>query len=129
MSCNQRISNSTDDLKDVFSTSHTSPTSRPSREIPHHSFSSPCGAHPRYDVSAPELTKPMFIVFDCPKCGVELEVDDSGVGEQISCPKCNTKIRIPEPDAPGVKVVTAAGEESAEADGEAAGWTAPTANP
>lgn len=38
----------------------------------------------------------MDIVFNCPKCGVELEVDASGAGEEISCPKCSNRIRIPE---------------------------------
>ena len=43
----------------------------------------------------------MDIIFNCPKCGVELEVDASGAGEEISCPKCSNKIRIPEnADAP-----------------------------
>ena len=38
----------------------------------------------------------MDLIFNCPKCGQELEVDASGVGEEISCPACSQKIRIPE---------------------------------
>lgn len=71
----------------------------------------------------------MFLLFDCPKCGVELEVEDSGVGEQINCPKCNTKIRIPEATAPGVQITAGSGGEAAEAGSETPRWGAPTANP
>jgi|SRR5277367_486524 len=39
----------------------------------------------------------MDLVFNCPKCQQELEVDASGAGEEISCPSCSAKIRIPEP--------------------------------
>jgi DNA-directed RNA polymerase subunit RPC12/RpoP len=49
----------------------------------------------------------MDLIFNCPKCGQELAVDDSGAGEEISCPACSQKIRIPEP--------TPAGAPSAEA--------------
>lgn len=37
----------------------------------------------------------MDIIFNCPKCGQELEVDASGAGEEITCPQCTQKIRIP----------------------------------
>jgi DNA-directed RNA polymerase subunit RPC12/RpoP len=39
----------------------------------------------------------MDLIFNCPKCNQELEVDDSGAGEQIDCPSCGQKITIPEP--------------------------------
>ena len=39
----------------------------------------------------------MDLIFNCPKCGQELEVDDSGAGEEIDCPSCGELIRIPEP--------------------------------
>ena len=38
----------------------------------------------------------MDLIFNCPKCGQELEVDASGAGEEINCPSCNQTIRIPE---------------------------------
>jgi len=67
----------------------------------------------------------MDIIFNCPKCRVELEVDASGVGEEINCPKCSTKIQIPAPDAPGV---TVANGETAPAEGSP-GWGVPAVNP
>jgi DNA-directed RNA polymerase subunit RPC12/RpoP len=42
----------------------------------------------------------MDVIFNCPKCGQELEVDASGIGEEITCPACSQKIRIPESAAP-----------------------------
>ncbi|MDB6067976.1 MAG: hypothetical protein JWR26_4184 [Pedosphaera sp.] len=42
----------------------------------------------------------MDLVFDCPKCGVSLEVEPSGAGEEIACPSCGQTIRIPEPGSP-----------------------------
>jgi len=38
----------------------------------------------------------MDLIFNCPKCGQELEVDASGAGEEINCPSCSQTIRIPE---------------------------------
>jgi DNA-directed RNA polymerase subunit RPC12/RpoP len=38
----------------------------------------------------------MDLIFNCPKCGQELEVDASGAGEEITCPSCSQIIRIPE---------------------------------
>jgi DNA-directed RNA polymerase subunit RPC12/RpoP len=38
----------------------------------------------------------MDLIFKCPKCGQELEVDASGAGEEIECPSCAQSIRIPE---------------------------------
>lgn len=46
----------------------------------------------------------MDLIFNCPKCGQELEVDASGAGQEIDCPSCEAKIEIPAPNAPGVKV-------------------------
>jgi len=43
----------------------------------------------------------MDLIFNCPKCGQELEVDASGTGEQIDCPSCEARIRIPDPNEPG----------------------------
>ncbi len=40
----------------------------------------------------------MDLVFNCPACNQELEVDASGAGEEISCPACGKSIRIPGPE-------------------------------
>jgi DNA-directed RNA polymerase subunit RPC12/RpoP len=53
----------------------------------------------------------MDLVFDCPKCGVSLEVDASGAGEEIPCPSCSQRILIPEPGSPP------AGAAGAQVDG------------
>jgi DNA-directed RNA polymerase subunit RPC12/RpoP len=37
----------------------------------------------------------MDLIFNCPKCNQELEVDASGAGEEIECPSCGERIRIP----------------------------------
>ena len=42
----------------------------------------------------------MDLIFNCPKCEQELEVDASGAGQEIDCPSCGETIRIPEPDSP-----------------------------
>lgn len=42
----------------------------------------------------------MDLVFNCPKCQQELEVDASGAGEEIACPSCGSRIQIPKPDSP-----------------------------
>ncbi|HWY77607.1 MAG TPA: hypothetical protein VN281_18460 [Verrucomicrobiae bacterium] len=39
----------------------------------------------------------MDLIFNCPKCGQELEVDASGAGEEIGCPSCGSVIQIPAP--------------------------------
>jgi transcription elongation factor Elf1 len=50
--------------------------------------------------------KIMDLVFNCPKCQQELEVDAAGAGQEIACPSCGAKIRIPEPaEADDVAVV------------------------
>jgi DNA-directed RNA polymerase subunit RPC12/RpoP len=38
----------------------------------------------------------MDIIFKCPKCEQELEVDNVGAGTEIDCPSCGEKIVIPE---------------------------------
>ena len=40
----------------------------------------------------------MDIIFKCPNCEQELEVDASGAGTQIQCPSCNTSITVPNPE-------------------------------
>ncbi len=37
----------------------------------------------------------MDIVFKCPHCQTELEVDSTAAGEAIPCPSCNREINIP----------------------------------
>jgi len=37
----------------------------------------------------------MDLVFNCPSCRAELEVDASGAGEEIDCPICKERIQIP----------------------------------
>lgn len=37
----------------------------------------------------------MDIVFKCPHCQTELEVDSAAAGESINCPACNRSITIP----------------------------------
>lgn len=42
----------------------------------------------------------MDIVFNCPNCEQELEVESTAAGSQIACPSCQATITIPEPDTP-----------------------------
>jgi DNA-directed RNA polymerase subunit RPC12/RpoP len=58
----------------------------------------------------------MDLIFNCPKCGQELEVDASGAGEEIDCPSCGNLIRIPEPTSSG------AGNPQADAQSTSGGW-------
>ena len=37
----------------------------------------------------------MDIIFNCPSCNQELEVDVTGAGSEISCPNCDATIVIP----------------------------------
>lgn len=45
----------------------------------------------------------MDLVFNCPHCRQELEVEASAAGEQISCPTCNTLITVPAASQESVK--------------------------
>jgi hypothetical protein len=47
----------------------------------------------------------MDIIFNCPNCEQELEVDSSGAGSEIDCPNCSESIVIPEPGAKGTRTV------------------------
>jgi DNA-directed RNA polymerase subunit RPC12/RpoP len=38
----------------------------------------------------------MDIIFNCPHCEQQLEVDSAGAGTQIECPSCHETITIPE---------------------------------
>jgi hypothetical protein len=61
----------------------------------------------------------MDIVFKCPNCDQELEVDASAVGSTIECPACSNSITIPEPD-PSPTVVIAVAPEAVPAAAESA---------
>jgi DNA-directed RNA polymerase subunit RPC12/RpoP len=50
----------------------------------------------------------MDIVFKCPNCRQELEVEASASGHTIACPSCDNSITIPAPDATNIKVGIAA---------------------
>jgi ribosomal protein S27E len=45
----------------------------------------------------------MDIIFNCPHCEQELEVDASGAGSEIECPSCEETITIPEPGTKGTR--------------------------
>jgi ribosomal protein S27E len=45
----------------------------------------------------------MDIIFNCPKCEQELEVDSSGAGNEIDCPSCGETILIPQPGSQGTR--------------------------
>ncbi|MCS7336777.1 MAG: hypothetical protein NZ739_00850 [Verrucomicrobiae bacterium] len=50
----------------------------------------------------------MDILFDCPHCGQELEVDSDAAGTELNCPTCNQRLVVPSLDSPGVRVSGAA---------------------
>jgi len=45
----------------------------------------------------------MDIIFNCPKCEQELEVDSSGAGSEIECPSCGETIVIPQVGTQGTR--------------------------
>lgn len=45
----------------------------------------------------------MDIIFNCPKCDQELEVDSAGAGSEIDCPACGETIVIPQPGTMGTR--------------------------
>jgi hypothetical protein len=45
----------------------------------------------------------MDIIFNCPNCEQELEVDAAGAGSEIECPSCEQTIVIPQPGAKGTR--------------------------
>jgi hypothetical protein len=49
----------------------------------------------------------MDIVFKCPHCDQELEVDAGGAGSTIECPSCSNTITVPAPSAEGVTTAAA----------------------
>lgn len=65
----------------------------------------------------------MDIIFNCPKCEQELEVDSSGAGSEIECPACAQTIVIP---AVGTKGTRTSG---ADTSGRIPVAVMPSANP
>ncbi|MBX3734741.1 MAG: hypothetical protein KF791_19365 [Verrucomicrobiae bacterium] len=55
----------------------------------------------------------MDIVFKCPQCHQQLEVDADASGQQISCPSCSKAITIPQPDVTNMKVGNASHSSAA----------------
>src|SRR6185369_12464619 len=45
----------------------------------------------------------MDIIFNCPNCEQELEVDAAGAGSEIQCPSCEENIVIPQPGTKGTR--------------------------
>jgi len=45
----------------------------------------------------------MDIIFNCPHCDQELEVDAAGAGSEIECPSCEETIVIPQPGSKGTR--------------------------
>jgi len=45
----------------------------------------------------------MDILFNCPHCGQELEVDSEAAGTELNCPTCGEILVVPSPNAPGVR--------------------------
>ena len=43
----------------------------------------------------------MDILFKCPHCGADLEVEAEAAGERIDCPTCSKPLTIPSAPAPG----------------------------
>ena len=45
----------------------------------------------------------MDIIFNCPNCEQELEVDSTGAGSEIPCPACGQNIEIPQAGSKGTR--------------------------
>jgi len=45
----------------------------------------------------------MDIIFNCPNCEQELEIDAAGAGSEIQCPSCEKTIVIPQPGTQGTR--------------------------
>jgi len=60
----------------------------------------------------------MDIVFKCPGCQQELEVESSAAGESIPCPSCSRTLSIPQPDPSNLKVGLASQASAAAREGK-----------
>lgn len=58
----------------------------------------------------------MDIIFNCPKCEQELEVDGAGAGTEIECPSCGETIAIPQPGTQGTRTIGVADSVEVEAN-------------
>ena len=47
----------------------------------------------------------MDLNFQCPHCGQDLTVDDSGAGAEIECPSCESRIVVPSPEPNRSRVI------------------------
>ncbi|MGN6554983.1 MAG: hypothetical protein ACTHLW_14845 [Verrucomicrobiota bacterium] len=65
----------------------------------------------------------MDIIFNCPKCEQELEVDSSGAGSEIECPACDSTIVIPHVGTKGTRT------SGADTSGRIPVAPAPSGNP
>jgi predicted amidophosphoribosyltransferase len=54
-------------------------------------------------ISGDRLNIPMDITFNCPRCGQNLSVDETGAGMTLECPTCKGQIQIPRPAPPRVQ--------------------------
>lgn len=58
--------------------------------------------------------------FNCPKCNIHITADECVMGEEVDCPKCNEKFRVPLPQKPNtIPVVPPAPVPAATAPGPA----------
>ena len=71
----------------------------------------------------------MDIIFDCPKCKQELAVDSSGIGEEIDCPQCGSKIVIPGDAAASSGAGASPEPASVDAPSEQGQWAVKGASP
>jgi hypothetical protein len=49
----------------------------------------------------------MDIVFNCPHCGLSLEVDQDAAGQQFDCPTCQKSVTVPDTVAMPIKTALA----------------------
>lgn len=72
----------------------------------------------------------MDIIFKCPHCGQELEVDSGGAGSTLECPACSNTITVPasesEEAAPAPPPPPAAPAQTVEAFHQAAHFSVPS---
>ncbi|MBP7274780.1 MAG: hypothetical protein KBA51_01095 [Kiritimatiellae bacterium] len=73
--------------------------------------------------NAPSPSGETDIIFDCPRCGKSLCIEESGAGRVVPCPDCGTRMQVPIPERmtrllkPGMTTIadyTAAQESPAE---------------
>jgi hypothetical protein len=50
----------------------------------------------------------MDLIFKCPHCDQELEVDAAGAGSELACPSCAKTIKVPDPEPANIVSLTSA---------------------